>query len=513
MREEAYYLKRHEHRAISRSQAHDHITRQQVRRGNYHRQAPKRFGLAMKILRRTKVHTADGWARAEHDLLLELFATHRVGAQAAARALKKAADTKSVVAEGSAAATTTRVVATVRLLTMQRLRRLSGAYRSLFIWNERGAWTGRVDPRLLSRATAFLPDDLRASFANGLSPRCSFSSQIALKAYPSQKKSEIDFEIALANQQRKREEAAAAARTKAEDINTADLRIDVYDWDKGSDDTKLGEFLGHARFSVAQLTEPAEGEIELILLDKPTNKPDARPATPDKPPTPDKPQEKPQEKPQRPRFSLFSGSAAAKSAAAKSAAAKSVATSDEPTSATPQTPAPAPDAAPLISRGKLYVELLVTKRCSIDQKSEAFRKGPCPPVQWRLRIIRASGLRKADLFGQSDPYCVVTWNGTELGRTEHIDDTREPFWGGMENMNAEFTVTAASSLSAKRLAFGKKSGVFSLKKSDEEKSDGSTFGLKMSMKKAMLGAKIARRRHNEKIAEQIDKTLEARRAK
>ena len=168
----------------------------------------------------------------------------------------------------------------------------------------------------------------------------------------------------------------------------------------------------------------------------------------------------------------------------------------------------------MISRGKLYVELLVTKRCSIDQKSEAFRKGPCPPVQWRLRIIRASGLRKADLFGQSDPYCVVTWNGTELGRTEHIDDTREPFWGGMENMNAEFTVTAASSLSAKRLAFGKKSGVFSLKKSDEEKSDGSTFGLKMSMKKAMLGAKIAgaTAASSEKLAEQIDKTLEARRA-
>ena len=72
MREEAYYLKRHEHRAIPRSQAHDHITRQQVRRGNYHRHAPKRFGLAMKILRRTKVHTADGWARAEHNLLVEL---------------------------------------------------------------------------------------------------------------------------------------------------------------------------------------------------------------------------------------------------------------------------------------------------------------------------------------------------------------------------------------------------------------------------------------------------------
>ena len=53
--------------------------------------------------------------------------------------------------------------------------------------------------------------------------------------------------------------------------------------------------LAMRRFSVDQLTEPAEGEIELILLDKPTNKPDARPATPDKPPTPDKPREKPQE--------------------------------------------------------------------------------------------------------------------------------------------------------------------------------------------------------------------------
>jgi hypothetical protein len=342
-----------------------------------------------------------------------------------------------------------------------------------------------------------VPDDLRAEFAQRtLSEEYEFQySQIALKKpIRRKKKAEIDFEIALENQRRKREEAATATRAKAEDdINTADLRIDVYDWDKGGDDTKLGDFLGHARFSVAQLTEPSEGEIELVLLDKPSNKPDARPATPDKSPVPDKPEGR--------RRSFFSGSVAAKSAP----------TNDEPTSATtPQTPASAASVAPSRSRGLLYVELLVMKRCSIDQKTEAFRKGPCPPVQWRLRIIRASGLRKADLFGQSDPYCVVTWNGTELGRTEHIDDTREPFWGGMENMNAEFTVTAASSLSAKRL----KGGIFSLKKSDEEKSDGSSFGLKMSMKKAMLGAKIsgATAASNEKIAEQIDKTLEARRA-
>ena len=30
-------------------------------------------------------------------------------------------------------------------------------------------------------------------------------------------------------------------------------------------------------------------------------------------------------------------------------------------------------------------------------------------------VLRASGLKKADLIGKSDPYCRVTWGREELG--------------------------------------------------------------------------------------------------
>jgi len=37
-----------------------------------------------------------------------------------------------------------------------------------------------------------------------------------------------------------------------------------------------------------------------------------------------------------------------------------------------------------------------------------------------------------DLSGLSDPFCVVLWNGTEVGRTVVRHGTRDPDWAGDE---------------------------------------------------------------------------------
>ena len=45
-----------------------------------------------------------------------------------------------------------------------------------------------------------------------------------------------------------------------------------------------------------------------------------------------------------------------------------------------------------------------------------------------LDIVSAAGLAKADKFGKSDPYCVVTWCGVECHRTAVIKKTLDPKW-------------------------------------------------------------------------------------
>jgi Ca2+-dependent lipid-binding protein len=46
----------------------------------------------------------------------------------------------------------------------------------------------------------------------------------------------------------------------------------------------------------------------------------------------------------------------------------------------------------------------------------------------KLQILEAHGLAKADLFGKSDPFCIVKWNGNEAGRTKVIQKTLDPIW-------------------------------------------------------------------------------------
>ena len=46
-----------------------------------------------------------------------------------------------------------------------------------------------------------------------------------------------------------------------------------------------------------------------------------------------------------------------------------------------------------------------------------------------VRVVDAYGLRKADLFGKSDPFAVVHYENEEYGRTQVIQESLDPFWG------------------------------------------------------------------------------------
>ncbi|CAN0408309.1 unnamed protein product, partial [Discosporangium mesarthrocarpum] len=47
----------------------------------------------------------------------------------------------------------------------------------------------------------------------------------------------------------------------------------------------------------------------------------------------------------------------------------------------------------------------------------------------RLEIFHCTGLAKADRFGLSDPFCVVFWNGEEVGKTPTIYNALRPQMG------------------------------------------------------------------------------------
>lgn len=46
----------------------------------------------------------------------------------------------------------------------------------------------------------------------------------------------------------------------------------------------------------------------------------------------------------------------------------------------------------------------------------------------KLQVIHCSGLAKADRFGLPDPFCIVKWQGVELGRTPTVYNTVHPVW-------------------------------------------------------------------------------------
>ena len=54
-----------------------------------------------------------------------------------------------------------------------------------------------------------------------------------------------------------------------------------------------------------------------------------------------------------------------------------------------------------------------------------------------LDVLSAAGLAKADTFGKSDPFCVVTWCGAKCHTTEVIKKTLDPVWSN-ETVNLAF---------------------------------------------------------------------------
>ena len=45
-----------------------------------------------------------------------------------------------------------------------------------------------------------------------------------------------------------------------------------------------------------------------------------------------------------------------------------------------------------------------------------------------MRIIRADDLKKADLFGKSDPYAKLFFNEIPVGETKVMKDNHFPIW-------------------------------------------------------------------------------------
>jgi len=45
-----------------------------------------------------------------------------------------------------------------------------------------------------------------------------------------------------------------------------------------------------------------------------------------------------------------------------------------------------------------------------------------------LEVLRAEGLKRADMFGKSDPYCVASLNGQVIGKTDVCKRTLDPIW-------------------------------------------------------------------------------------
>ena len=63
-------------------------------------------------------------------------------------------------------------------------------------------------------------------------------------------------------------------------------------------------------------------------------------------------------------------------------------------------------------------------------KKTVKKDGPLPEGyrEVELTVFAATGLAKVDLFGKSDPYCVVSWNDEAIGKTATLKKTLDPIW-------------------------------------------------------------------------------------
>lgn len=52
------------------------------------------------------------------------------------------------------------------------------------------------------------------------------------------------------------------------------------------------------------------------------------------------------------------------------------------------------------------------------------------PVAFEITICSAENLSRADTFGLSDPFCIIKFDGAEIGRTSVLHKTTNPVWSG-----------------------------------------------------------------------------------
>ena len=76
-------------------------------------------------------------------------------------------------------------------------------------------------------------------------------------------------------------------------------------------------------------------------------------------------------------------------------------------------------------------EIAENKRKNMLEEMEGEGEGEAAAggrTEITVTAISARGLAKADLFGKSDPVCILKFNGTEIGRSPVVKKTLDPVW-------------------------------------------------------------------------------------
>jgi Ca2+-dependent lipid-binding protein len=66
-----------------------------------------------------------------------------------------------------------------------------------------------------------------------------------------------------------------------------------------------------------------------------------------------------------------------------------------------------------------------------------------PPELGLVHVLRATGLKSADMYDGSDPFCIVYWNGEEVGRSMVFEDDFNPEIDQMFEIRVPLGETAA----------------------------------------------------------------------
>lgn len=88
-----------------------------------------------------------------------------------------------------------------------------------------------------------------------------------------------------------------------------------------------------------------------------------------------------------------------------------------------------------------------------------------------LSVLAGSNLAKANTFGLSDPFCIVKWDGVEIGKTSVIENTIDPVWDDEQAFFFRVPKTFGSSAAEKEAAAAKKLRKTLKLKSENSKDD------------------------------------------